>query len=145
MRSPKVYRNTEELGMRADATLKFLLLSAATATITSCAAAAAGAAGAAGALYLTDRGASTMVTAPLDRTAVATLATFKDLGISVTETETGAGEREYQGEQGSRIVKADLERDESGGTRIEVTAQEGIKWDRDYARMVLSEILQRVS
>jgi hypothetical protein len=131
--------------MRVQTPVKLFLLAMAAASMTSCVPAAAGAAGAAGALYFTDRGASTMVTAPLDRTAVATIATFRDLGITVTETETGEGEREFGGEQGGRKVSADLERDESGGTKIEVTAQEGVKWNKDYAKMVLTEIVQRVS
>lgn len=117
------------------------------AALGGCAAAAVGAAaGAAGAIAYTERGASSQVNASVAESTAATEATFEDMGIAVTGRETeGDREVEIRGERGEMDVNVHIEREDAGSTQIDVVATEGtLDYDRDYARSVLSGILERL-
>lgn len=111
-----------------------------------CAAAAVGAAaGAAGAIAYTERGAGSQVNVTVAEATAAAEATFEDMGIAVTGRETEEGEVEIRGERGGMDVNVHIEREDAGMTQIDVTAREGaLDYDRDYARSVLTQILDRL-
>ncbi|MBX6366225.1 MAG: DUF3568 family protein, partial [Gemmatimonadetes bacterium] len=110
--------------------------------LAACAAAVGGAAGAGTALYLTDRGAKTTVSQPLSQASRRTEATFRELGITPTKTETERGEREYHGVKGDMDVKVELKSRGANTTEVEVLAQKNaVQWDKDYAKSVLARIV----
>lgn len=112
-----------------------------------CVAAAVGAAaGAAGAIAYTERGASTRVNASVAESTAAAEEAFDDMGIAVTGRETeGDREVEIRGERGDMDVDVHVEREDAGLTQIDVSAREStLDYDREYARSVLSEILERL-
>lgn len=112
-----------------------------------CVAAAVGAAaGAAGAIAYTERGASSRVNTSVAEATAATEEAFDHMGIAVTGRETeGDREVEIRGERGEMDVNAHIEREDAGLTQIDVIAREGtLDYDREYARSVLSEILERL-
>ncbi len=123
---------------------RLLLQLLALAGATGCAAAAGAAAGAAAAVYLTERGASAQVNASLDQTATWTRDAFSDLGIRLKEVEKKQDERKLKGTRSDLEVTAELDREESGLTRIEVTARRhAVIWDKEYAQRVLARIIRR--
>ncbi len=135
----------------------------------ACAAAAVGA-GAAGAVYLTDNGAEARVEASVDETYAAAREAAQEMNITVTETtktsqpgaampadtakadsvkrdadmkDNGATKRELEGKAGDRDVNITIEQDGTL-TKIEVTAKTSpVTWDKDYARSLLEEILEK--
>lgn len=124
--------------------VRWLALVCAAALLPACAAAVGGAAGAGTALYLTDRGAKTTVMQPLSQAERRTTATFSQLGITPTKTETEPGEREYHGVKGDMDVKVKLKSEGANSTEIEVLAQKNaVQWDKDYAKSVLERIVGR--
>ena len=114
--------------------------------LAGCAAAAVGA-GAGGALYLTSRGAESIVNGRVGDVSQAVRATFTDLGIPVesTKTEEGGDEREISGKKGDLDVNVKWERETSSTTKVEVTARKNAaEWDKDYAKDVLSRIVKKL-
>lgn len=111
----------------------------------ACLAVAAGAAaGAAGAVAYTERGASSLVKAPVDQVVQRTEAVFADLGIQVESrsVEEDGSEVDLNGETEDLEVTVEIERDTPGTTEVEVYARENlVEWDREYARMVLERII----
>ncbi|MFN2432067.1 MAG: DUF3568 family protein [Gemmatimonadota bacterium] len=123
-------------------TLAALLVAA---LLPGCFLAAAGA-GAGGAIYVTSRGAESLVDASVNDVADAIEQTFAAEGIEVTKTETerGGDEREIQGQKGDLDVTVRFEREAPGTTKVEVTARENLaEWDKDYAKRVLQRIVER--
>lgn len=110
-------------------------------TTTGCLAAAA--AGAGGAIYLTDRGAESLVNASLDETYEAARETFSEMGIRETKNTTEGDKRELQGSINDLEIDVDIERKDET-TRVEVTANKTrVTWDKDYARSILQKIVER--
>ncbi|MGH7540036.1 MAG: DUF3568 family protein [Gemmatimonadota bacterium] len=110
-----------------------------------CVVAGAGA-GAGGAVYLTSRGVESVITAPLASVASATERAFADLEIRRTglEIDDEDGSRVYRGEpeEGDPDVTVTLESEESGSTKVEVTARTSVvTWDKEYARRVIERIV----
>ena len=109
-----------------------------------CVLAAAGA-GAGGAIYLTSRGAESIVDASVPEVADAVTDVFADMGITVagTTTEKEGDEREVRGKKGDLDVTVHFERESPSTTKVEVTARENVaEWDRDYAKRVLERIVE---
>jgi hypothetical protein len=106
----------------------------------------AAAAGAGSAIYLTDRGAESLVSTSVDETFAAVQATFQELGINETKRSSeGDTQRELQGSEGDRNVTVQIKREDES-TKVEVTARTGtVTWDKDYAKMVLEKIVNRTS
>jgi hypothetical protein len=114
--------------------------------LTGCAAAAVGA-GAGGALYLTSRGAESIVNGSVGTVSQAVRSTFADLGIPVEETKTeeGGNEREITGKKGNLDVKVHWERETDSTTKVEVEARKNAaEWDKDYAKDVLGRIVKKL-
>lgn len=112
---------------------------------TACLVAAAGA-GAGGAVYLSDRGAESLVTVPMDQARSAVGRTFQELGITETRSSTdreGTVERHrVEGTSGDREITVSL-KPEGDGTRVEVVARRSaVTWDKDLARQILERIVQ---
>ncbi len=124
-----------------------LLLVPLTAGLSACVAAAAAGAGAGGALYVTSRGAESIVDGSVERVDGVVRDTFDDLGISIegTQTEAGGAKREVTGKKGDLDVTAHFERQTTSTTKIEVTARKNVaEWDKDYAKQVLGRIVKKL-
>lgn len=109
-----------------------------------CILAAAGA-GAGSAIYVSDRGTESTVTASVERTFQATRQAFTELGIKETKTETkredGAERRVLEGSTGERDVTVTMESQDQS-THVEVTARKSaVTWDKDFARKILEKIV----
>lgn len=111
-----------------------------------CVVAAAGA-GAGGGIYLTSRGVESVLASSVASVADAAEAAFRELGIERTglEVDDERGRRVLRGEpeSGEPDVTVTLEPEESGSTRVEVTARTSVvTWDKDYARTVIEKIVE---
>ena len=112
------------------------------ATVPGCVAAVA--AGAATGIYLTSRGAESLVQGSVNEVAQRTQAAFTSLTITPTgsSNDNGGDKREFKGKQGDLDVTVKLERKSPTTTQTEVTARKNLaKWDKDYAKAVLSKIV----
>ena len=122
------------------------LVAAAAAFLPGCFVAAAGA-GAGSAIYLTTRGAESLVDASVSDVARAVDRTYDEMGIRVTGTksEKSGAEREVKGEQGELDITTQFEREATGSTKIEVSARKNFaEWDKDFAKRVLEKIVERL-
>jgi hypothetical protein len=111
-----------------------------------CAAAAAGAAaGAAGGVYLTSRGAESVVDGSIDQVAARAQSVMKDLEI-VTGTTTSSDEgqkRQFKGTKGDLDVTITLEGRSASTTHVEATARKNFaEWDKNFAQSVVTRIVK---
>lgn len=111
----------------------------------ACVVAAAGA-GAGGGIYLTQRGAESIVPMTIERAAAATRQAFDELKIretkSSTEQEANGEKREVGGTAGEREISVTLKVENAGSTRVQVVAKRSaVTWDKDFARAVLDHIV----
>ncbi|MDR3607622.1 MAG: hypothetical protein P4M08_09605 [Oligoflexia bacterium] len=70
---------------------------------------------------------------------------FKDMGISVTGSQTKASgkEQDLTGKTGDKTVTVAMNEVSAGVTHVQVTAKEGaLQWNEDYARSVLSKLIE---
>ena len=123
-----------------------LLLSGALAA-TGCVAAAAGA-GAAGAVYLTSRGAESLVNAPVDEVASRAEAVMREEGIvkDAESTEKSGSKHELKGKKGDLDVSIQIQQqtENPATTKVEVSAKKNeVEWDKDYAKQVLNKIVTK--
>ena len=112
------------------------------ATVPGCVAAVA--AGAATGIYLTSRGAESLVQGSVNEVAQRTQAAFTSLTITPTgsSNDNGGDKREFKGKQGDLDVTVKLERKSPTTTQTEVTARKNLaEWDKDYAKAELSKIV----
>ena len=123
-----------------------LALAVALAFSSSACVAAAAAAGAGAGIYLTTRGAESIVDGSMEQVATRAQAVMSEEGIVRDEssTEEGGDKREFKGKKGDLDVTIQLERQNSNTTRVEVTARENMaEWDKEYAQQLLSKIVQK--
>lgn len=109
-----------------------------------CLAAAAGA-GAAGAVYVTERGAESVVAAPVARTFDAARSAFQEFNITETKTSNeqdgGTEKRTLEGKTADRTVEVNL-RSEAAGTHVDVLVKKtAVTWDKDFAKQILNKIV----
>jgi hypothetical protein len=112
---------------------------------TGCVAAAA-AAGAGAGIYLTSRGAESLVESSVDQVAARVQAVMSEEGIvsDASSSESGGNNREFKGKKGDLDVTIQLERESSSTTRVEVTARKNLaEWDKEYAQQLLSRIIEK--
>ena len=110
---------------------------------TGCVAAAA--AGAAGGIYLTSRGAESVIEAPVDELAGRAETVMSEMGIVKDgESTSDQGQRHVlKGKQGDLDITIDIEKDSESTAKVEVTARKNLaEWDKDYAKEVLNRIVQ---
>ena len=112
--------------------------------MTGCLAAAAAGAGAG--IYLTSRGAESLVQGQVDDISKKAQAVMNDEGIvpDASSTESGGDKRELKGKKGDLDVTISMERKDPKTTHVEVTARKNLaEWDKDYAQQLLSKIVQK--
>ncbi len=108
--------------------------------------AAAAAAGAGAGVYLTTRGAESLVNNSVDQLARRAQTVMSEEGIvaDASSTEQGGDKREFKGKKGDLDVTIELERKSPTTTRVEVTARKNLaEWDKEYAQQLLSRIIQK--
>jgi hypothetical protein len=113
--------------------------------VTGCMAAAA-AAGAGAGIYLTTRGAESLVESSVDQVTTRAQAVMREEGIvpEDSSSEDGGETRELKGKKGDLDVTIKLQRESDSTTRVEVTARENLaEWDKEYAQQLLSRIIQK--
>jgi hypothetical protein len=112
--------------------------------MTGCLAAAAAGAGAG--IYLTTRGAESLVQGSVDDVAQRAQAVMNEEGIvpDASSTENGGDKREFKGKKGDLDVTIQLERKDPKTTRVEVTARKNLaEWDKDYAQKLVQKIVEK--
>src|SRR5688500_2266737 len=100
---------------------------------------AAAAAGAAGGIYLTSRGAESVVQGPVDEIAGRAEAVMGEMGIvkDGESTEDGGSRQVLKGKKGDLDVTIDIEQESESTAKVEVTARKNLaEWDKDYAKEV---------
>jgi hypothetical protein len=108
--------------------------------------AAAAAAGAGAGIYLTSRGAESMVEGSIDDVSARARAVLNEEGIALDESNfaKGGDKREFKGKKGDLDVSVDLERKGSNTTRVEVSARKNMaEWDKEYAQQLLQRIVEK--
>jgi hypothetical protein len=133
--------------MKATAKLNVYLALAliSTAAVSGCVAAAA-AAGAGTGIYLTTRGAESVIEGSTSDVASRARSVLNEEGITITETksENGGDKQEFKGTKGDLDVTVTLQRQGPSTTKVEVTARENLaEWDKDYAQRVLNKIVSK--
>jgi hypothetical protein len=112
--------------------------------MTGCLAAAAAGAGAG--IYLTSRGAESLVASQIDQVARNAQSVMSDEGIvpDASSTENSGDKRELKGKKGDLDVTISMERKDPSTTQVEVTARKNVaEWDKDYAQQLLSKIVKK--
>jgi hypothetical protein len=127
------------------APIRWALVLAFVLPVTGCVAAAA-AAGAGAGVYLTSRGAESLVESSVDQVASRARAVMAAEAIvpDASSTKEGGDKQQLKGKKGDLDVTIDIERKDPNTTRIEVTARKNLaEWDKDYAQQVLGKIVQK--
>ena len=122
----------------------FLALSAT--GLQGCAALVGAGAGGAGAIAYTDRGAKGDVKGSSQDVMQRAQAVFHEMGIQTTETniKDSGKERELNGKSDQAEVNVVIKATGEDSTHLEVVAREGmVKWNKDYAKRILSNIVAR--
>ena len=112
--------------------------------MTGCLAAAAAGAGAG--VYLTSRGAESIVEGSPDQIAARARAVMSEEGIvpEASSTDSGGDKLELKGKKGDLDVTFDIERKSDKTTRVEVAARKNLaEWDKDYAQKLLQRIVEK--
>ncbi len=112
--------------------------------MTGCLAAAAAGAGAG--IYLTSRGAESIVEGSPDQIAARARAVMSEEGIvpDASSTESGGDKRELKGKKGDLDVTFEIERKDDKTARVEVAARKNLaEWDKDYAQKLLQRIVEK--
>jgi len=124
--------------------LRWLAALAVALPATGCLAAAAAGAGAG--IYLTSRGAESLIDGPIDQVATWARTAMNEEGIvpDASSTENGGENREFKGKKGDLDVTIQMERKSDKTTRVEVSARKNLaEWDKDYAQKVLQRIVEK--
>lgn len=112
----------------------------------ACIAAAAAGAGAATGVYLTSRGAQSLVNGSVDQIAANVQSVMTAEGITSTgrSTDNGGDTREFKGTKGDLDVDITVNRKTPTTAQVEVTARKNtLEWDKDYAKSVLGKIVAK--
>ena len=107
---------------------------------------AAAAAGAAGGVYLTSRGAESVIEGSVDDVAARAEAVMDEMGIvkEGESTEDQGDKHVLKGKQGDLDVNIDINRESPTTTKVEVTARKNLaEWDKDYAKDVVNRIVEK--
>lgn len=110
--------------------------------LTGCLLFAAGA-GAGSGIYLTTRGAETVVEQPMDGLVARTQRAFTEFDLRPVEEKIDheGAKREFRGTNDELDVTVKLERKSPETTRVEVSARRNLaEWDKDFAQRLLARI-----
>ena len=133
------------MATKSIAAVKWALMMSLVLPTAGCVAAAA-AAGAGAGVYLTTRGAESMVEGSVNDLSARARAVLNEEGIVLDESnmESGGDKREFKGKKGDLDVTIQLERKSGSTTRVEVTARKNLaEWDKEYAQQLLSRIVEK--
>src|SRR6267378_7690191 len=111
-----------------------------------CLAAGAAAAGAGTGVYLTSRGAESIVAGSIDDVEKRARAVFEAEGIPVTgsQVESSGAKRELKGRKGDLEITVSMEQQGATATKTEVSARKNVAvWDKDYAQLLLGKIVKQ--
>jgi hypothetical protein len=111
-----------------------------------CLAATAAAAGAGTGIYLTSRGAESVVEGSVDDVEKRARAVFAAEGIPISgsQVEKSGDKREIKGTKGDLEITVSMERQGAQATKAEVSARKNIAvWDKDYAQALLGKIVKQ--
>jgi len=125
---------------------RWLLLLGLAGGLPGCVAATAAAAGAGTGVYLTSRGAESIVNGPVDQVEQRARAVLQEEGVNVTgtQTENSGAKRELKGNKGDLEVTVTMERQDGKTTKTEVSARKNlVTWDKDYAQQILGKIVKQ--
>jgi hypothetical protein len=132
------------MAIKAIVPMRWLAALAVALPATGCLAAAAAGAGAG--IYLTSRGAESLIDGPIDQVATRARTVMNEEGIvpDASSTENGGQNREFKGKKGDLDVTIQMEQKSDKTTRVEVTARKNLaEWDKDYAQQVLQRIVEK--
>ena len=107
---------------------------------------AAAAAGAAGGIYVTSRGAESVIEGSVGEVAGRAEAVMSEMGIvkEGESTEDQGDKQVLKGKKGDLDVTIDIKRESPTTAKVEVTARENLaEWDKDYAKDVLNRIVEK--
>jgi hypothetical protein len=122
---------------------RWALLVGLTGALTGCLAAAA--AGAGTGIYLTSRGAESIVNGSVDEVAARTRAVLKSEGVTIdaTSMENSGDNRQTKGKKGDLDITVSMERQSPTTTKTEVSARKNLaEWDKGYAQRILDKIVK---
>jgi len=125
---------------------RWVLVLAFAAALPGCFAAAAAAAGAGTGIYLTTRGAESVVNGSVDDVAARARAVLKAEAVTIdaASMEGGGDKREVKGTKGDLDVTVSMERQSPTTTKTEVTARKNLaEWDKAYAQRILDRIVKQ--
>jgi hypothetical protein len=111
---------------------------------TGCVAAAAG--GAAAGVYLTSRGAESVIESSVDEVASRSEAVMGEMGIvkQGESTEDQGDKHVLKGKKGDLDVNIEINRESPTTSKVEVTARKNLaEWDKAYAKDVLNRIVEK--
>ena len=107
---------------------------------------AAAAAGAGTGIYLTTRGAESVVEGSTSDVAARARSVLGEEGVTISETKTedGGDKREFKGTKGDLDITVSLQRQSPTTTKVEVSARENLaEWDKEYAQRILNKIVTK--
>lgn len=107
---------------------------------------AAAAAGAAGGIYLTSRGAESVVQGSVEDVASRAESVMSEMAIvkEGESTDDQGDKHVLKGKKGTLDVTVEIQRESPTTAQVEVTARENLaEWDKDYAKDVLNRIVQK--
>jgi hypothetical protein len=110
-----------------------------------CVAATGAAVGAGSAIYLTTRGAESVVNGSIDNVEKRARAVFASEGIPVTgaDVESSGAKRTLKGSKGDLEISVSMEQQGGQTTKTEVSARKNVaEWDREYAQRLLNMIIK---
>ena len=111
-----------------------------------CLAAGAAAAGAGTGVYLTSRGAESILQGTPDDVEKRARGVFQseDIPISGSQIENNGDKREIKGKKGDLDITVTMERQGPTATKTEVSARKNIAvWDKDYAQQLLNKMVSQ--
>ncbi|HET8541148.1 MAG TPA: hypothetical protein VFL83_14835 [Anaeromyxobacter sp.] len=111
-----------------------------------CLAATAAAAGAGTGIYLTTRGAESVVDGAIDDVERRARAVFAAEGIPVTDSriESSGARREIKGTRGDLEISVSMQQQGAQTTKAEVSARKNVAvWDQEYAQRLLGMIVKQ--
>jgi hypothetical protein len=126
--------------------IKGAIIVAAVLPAAGCAAAVVGGAGAASGIYLTSRGAESLVQGSVDATAARTKTVMNEMNIvlDAQSSEQQGAKREFKGKKGDLDVVVHLESQSDKTTKVEATARKNlVEWDKDFAHALVSRIVEK--
>jgi hypothetical protein len=97
-------------------------------------------------IYLTSRGAESLVEGSIDQIAARARSVMNEEGIvpDASSTEDGGDKREIKGKKGDLDITFEMEQKSDKTTRVEVTARENLaEWDKEYAQQLLQRIVEK--